>query len=82
MFVFSSYGGDLEGESVSELCVGGMGNWAGREDEDVLLEKDDGGNGEDRVDTVSVDVVVVVVVISACCCCCFSLPLVSVVYYL
>jgi hypothetical protein len=45
MFVFDSYGRDLEGESVSELCVGGMGNWVGRKDEDVLLE---GNNGENR----------------------------------
>jgi hypothetical protein len=79
MFVFNSCGGGLEGESVSELCVGGMGNWAGREDEDVLLE---GDNGEDGIDTVSVDIVVVVVVISACCCCCFPLPLVPIVYRL
>jgi hypothetical protein len=82
MFVFSSCGRGLEGESVSELCVGGMGNWAGREDEDVLLEGGDGGDGGNRADTVSVDVVVIVVVVSACCCCCFSLPLVPVVYRL
>jgi hypothetical protein len=79
MFVFDSCGGGLEGESVSELCVGGMGNWAGRKDEDVLLEE---GNGENGIDTVSVDVVVVVIMISACYCCCFPLPLVSVVYRL
>jgi hypothetical protein len=82
MFVFGSCGGGLEGESVSELCVGGMGNWAEREDEDVLLERGDGGDGGDRADTVSVDVVVVIVVVSACCCCCFPLPLVPVVYRL
>jgi hypothetical protein len=82
MFIFSSCGRDLEGESVSELCVGEMGNWVGREDEDVLLEGGDGRDGGDTVDTVSVDVVVVVVVVSACCCCYFPLPLVPVVYCL
>jgi hypothetical protein len=70
----------LEGESVSELCVEEMGNWAERKDEDVLLEGGDGENGRDRADTVSVDVVVVIVVVSACCCYCFSFLLVPVVY--
>jgi hypothetical protein len=82
MFIFGSCGGGLEGESVSKLCVGGMGNWAGKEDKDVLLEGGDGRDGGDRADTVLVDIVVVVVVVSTCCCCCFPLPLVSVVYYL
>jgi hypothetical protein len=82
MFVFSSCGRGLKDESVSKLCVGGMGNWAGRKDEDVLLEGSDRGNGGNRADTVSVDVVVVVVVVSACCCCYFPLFLVPVVYCL
>jgi hypothetical protein len=81
MFVFNSCGGGLEDESVRELCVG-MGNWAGREDEDVLLKGSNEGNGGNRADTVSVDIVVVVVMVSACCCCCFPLPLVPVVYRL
>jgi hypothetical protein len=82
MFVFGSCGRGLKSESISKLCVEGMGNWAGREDEDRLLIEGNKGNGGNRVDTVSVDVVVVVVVVSAYCCYCFSLPLVPVVYRL
>jgi hypothetical protein len=82
MFVFGSCGGGLKDESVSELCVGGMDNWAERKDEDVLLKGGDGGDGGNKADTVSVDVVVVVIVVSACCYCCFPLLLVSVMYCL
>jgi hypothetical protein len=79
MFVFDSCGGGLKGESVSKLCVDRMGNWARREDEDVLRERGNRGNGGDGVDTVSVDVIVVVVMVSAYCCC-FPLFLVPIMY--
>jgi hypothetical protein len=81
MFVFGSCGADLKGESVSKLCIGRMGNWAERKNEDVLCERGDGEDGGNGVDTVSVDVVVVVVVVSACCCY-FPLFLIYVVYCL